>query len=402
MNRVKETSRAVIEFVVEWNSCDCRHRDSFWAENVSMWRDCLPLDLDVRLIGKEAGDSVDVEIDPQEFHQPYAVGKRVLIRPDQFCDILAGGDTVALHPGRYYPQGLLRGVSAVYPQSMAPCRYLGQEKNMLCFDLNHPLAGRPLVFNATLQRVIPVRVERGGRCEDWLETVTAGGPGMQARVDQQPSDFFPLGWAERQDEREDRLFYHAPRLVNHIDSVAEQTVAAFYGNHLRPGMRVLDFMGSWNSHLPQGLDLAGLAVLGLNEQELAQNPLATERVVQDVNRHAQLPFADRRFDAVICSMSVEYLINPRLVFRELSRVLTDNGLLLVTFSNRWFPSKAIRLWGELHEFERMGLVLELFRECGCFTDLHTWSRRGMPRPADDAHGDLPLSDPVYLVGGRKI
>lgn len=402
MDRVTEKSRTVIEFAVEWNSGDCRHRDAFWAENVSMWRDCLPLNLADRLIGTEVGDSVEIEIAPQEFHQPYAPAKRILIRPNQFSDTLAGGDTVSLHPGRYYPQGLLRGVSAVYPQSMAPCRYLGQENNKLRFDLNHPLAGRPLVFSATVRAVLPVRVERGGRCEDWLEAVTTGGPGMQARADEQPSDFFVPGWAERQDEREDRLFYRGPRLVNHIDRVAAQTVAALYDNHLRPGMRVLDFMGSWTSHLPAGLELAGLTVLGLNEQELAQNPLATERVVQDVNRHAQLPFADRRFDAVIWSMSVEYLINPRLVFRELARVLTDNGLLLVTFSNRWFPSKAIRLWGELHEFERMGLVLELFRECGCFTDLHTWSRRGMPRPADDAHGDLPVSDPVYFVGGRKI
>ena len=35
----------------------------------------------------------------------------------------------------------------------------------------------------------------------------------------------------------------------------------------------------------------------------------------------------------------------------------------MTFSDRWFPTKAIELWSELHPFERMGLVLDYF-----FTD----------------------------------
>jgi hypothetical protein len=78
------------------------------------------------------------------------------------------------------------------------------------------------------------------------------------------------------------------------------------------------------------------------------------------------------------------------------------GLLIVTFSNRWFPPKAIQIWQGIHEFERLGLVLEYFLESGRFDDLNTWSLRGLPRPADDKYADrLWLSDPVYAVWGRR-
>ena len=86
----------------------------------------------------------------------------------------------------------------------------------------------------------------------------------------------------------------------------------------------------------------------------------------------------------------------------MSRVLKPGGHLVVTFSNRWFPTKAIRLWTELHEFERMGLVLEYFMQTRAFEDLHTYSMRGLPRPHDDKYfPEFVYSDPLYAVWGRK-
>jgi hypothetical protein len=75
---------------------------------------------------------------------------------------------------------------------------------------------------------------------------------------------------------------------------------------------------------------------------------------------------------------------------------------VVTFSNRWFDPKAIRLWSQLHEFERMGLVLEYFRLDSQFTDLHSYSMRGLERPAHDKYfGQIPYADPIYAVWGRR-
>ena len=127
-----------------------------------------------------------------------------------------------------------------------------------------------------------------------------------------------------------------------------------------------------------------------------------ETVVQDLNLNTRLPFDANSFDAAICTVSVEYLINPLAVFKEISRVLRADGYFIVTFSNRWFPTKAIRIWQELHEFERMGLVLEYFMRSGGFRNLQTYSIRGLPRPHDDRYyPDLRYSDPIYAVWGQK-
>ena len=96
------------------------------------------------------------------------------------------------------------------------------------------------------------------------------------------------------------------------------------------------------------------------------------------------------------------MINPLAAFEEISRVLRNDGYFIVTFSNRWFPTKAIRIWKELHEFERMGLVLEYFIRSGGFKNLQTYSFRGLPRPHDDRYyPDLRYSDPIYAVWGQK-
>jgi SAM-dependent methyltransferase len=174
-----------------------------------------------------------------------------------------------------------------------------------------------------------------------------------------------------------------------------------YDRFLGDGMQVLD-LSSWQSHLPGGHHLGGVVGLGLNKGELDRNPRLTESIVQDLNADPNLPFDADTFDVVLCTVSVEYLIDPVAVFDEVSRVLKPGGYLVITFSNRWFPPKVIQIWTELHEFERMGLVLEYFMQNGAFEDLHTYSMRGLPRPHDDKYfPEYFYSDPVYAVWGRK-
>jgi SAM-dependent methyltransferase len=139
----------------------------------------------------------------------------------------------------------------------------------------------------------------------------------------------------------------------------------------------------------------------MNAEELAANPRLTARVVQDLNVSPELPWHDDSFDCVVNTASIEYLTRPLEVVGEVRRVLRPGGVFAVSFSDRWFPSKAIRVWSELHPFERLGLVLSLLLQAG-FGDLQTETLRGVKRPDDDRHiGQRNFSDPLFAVRGRK-
>ena len=172
---------------------------------------------------------------------------------------------------------------------------------------------------------------------------------------------FPPGFFRRGDPSPDTAFYAFERLVTHIDDRAIATVGALY-EHLGVNGRVLDLMSSWISHFrtpPQHL-----TVLGMNAGELDANSAAAERVVHDLNVDPSLPFADEQFDAAVCCVSVDYLVQPIEVFREVRRVLAPGGQFVCTFSNRCFPSKAIAGWLSTDDEGRCGIVAEYFRRSG--------------------------------------
>jgi SAM-dependent methyltransferase len=178
-------------------------------------------------------------------------------------------------------------------------------------------------------------------------------------------DRFPHGFFDRADPSPDPRFYDSPRLVHHIDERAVDGVGALY-EELGVDGDVLDLMSSWVSHL--GTPPRSLTVLGLNEVELAANPMATSRVVQDLNADPRLPFADASFDAVLNCVSVDYLVRPVEVLAEVARVLRPGGLSVCTFSNRCFPTKAVRGWLSVPEQARPGIVADYHRLAGGFAE----------------------------------
>jgi len=172
---------------------------------------------------------------------------------------------------------------------------------------------------------------------------------------------FPEGFFDRSDPTDDAGFYSFPRMVTHIDDGAIDAVGQLYAE-LGVSGRVLDLMSSWISHLPAKPQ--HLTVLGMNAEELQANPMADEHVVHDLNQDPALPFADDFFDDVLCAVSVDYLTRPIEVFAEVSRVLVPGGRFVCTFSNRCFPTKAIRGWLANDDNARCGIVAEYFTRSG--------------------------------------
>jgi SAM-dependent methyltransferase len=176
-----------------------------------------------------------------------------------------------------------------------------------------------------------------------------------------PDDVFPPGFFDRADPHPDSDFYEPPRLVTHIDDAAIAAVGDLY-TELGLDGDVLDLMSSWISHFPQRP--RRLTGLGMNAAELAANPMLDGHVVHDLNADPTLPFADATFDDATCCVSVDYLIHPVAVFAEVARVLRPGGRFVVTFSNRCFPSKAIRGWLATTDEQHVQIVGAYFAQAG--------------------------------------
>jgi len=216
------------------------------------------------------------------------------------------------------------------------------------------------------------------------------------------ADFTPLaGFAEPYEppHADDPAFYAQPRIVDHLDRTALEQWRVLTGRFVTNGMAVLDLMASHDSHLPDDVHPARLAGLGMNATELVHNAKLTERIVHDLNADTTLPFASGEFYVVLCALSIEYLVRPEAVLREAKRVLKPGGTCLVSVSERWFPPKAVNPWPTLHPFARVAWVLRHLQRAG-FTDLHTESLRGLPRPSDDKYiRQTRFADPLYAVWG---
>jgi SAM-dependent methyltransferase len=400
LERTHPRAMASMAFTLQWSSEQARHTDCLVARKLNLWRDIIPSPMKSSLVDRPPG---------HEESRRFRVGELVPDYRDSDCLVIPHKAFnrhlrrcyIEPRSGRFYPKGFIGGVRGIFPEDITPFRLGAVEDGGLVVDLNHPLAGREISLQARILDIWDGREEHGGACQDIAEMVTSNGPGMQARWRSQPTDF----WSDlpflRLDPSPDNEFYAKARMVHHLDSTALDQVARLYGRLLPVGSRLLDLMSSWTSHLPVHLHPSHVVGLGMNAEELDANPLLGQRLVHDLNLDPRLPFDTGSFDAVICTVSVEYLTKPLEVFAEVRRVLRPGGRFVATFANRWFPPKVIKVWQDVHEFERMGLVLEYFHQTG-FSRLETWSIRGLPRPRDDKYvSQMDASDPIYAVWGER-
>jgi hypothetical protein len=196
----------------------------------------------------------------------------------------------------------------------------------------------------------------------------------------------------RVDESPDPDFYSFPRKVVHIDDAAIEAVKQLFLEVLPPDGVILDLLSSWRSHWPAALPKQALVGLGLNAEEMAENPHLDEYVVHDVNADPRLPFDDNVFDAAVLTVSIQYLTKPIEVFQQVNRVLKPGGRFVVIFSNRMFPTKAVAVWRSMGDAQHFKLINSYFHYAGNFVDLESQDRT--PSADED-------TDPVYVVMARK-
>lgn len=166
-----------------------------------------------------------------------------------------------------------------------------------------------------------------------------------------------------------------------LDAAQERKIAlVFHKLQLKPGDRVLDIGCGWGNVVLRAAQL-GCQVTGLTlaveqaryvEAEAARRGLS-DRVKVVVQEARELPFDDASFDKVVTIGATEQIADIDVVFREVSRVMTDEGLCLqhsITASNEpyvmtpdlefmikhIFPTGRVKPLGEyINSFEAAGL-----------------------------------------------
>jgi len=114
----------------------------------------------------------------------------------------------------------------------------------------------------------------------------------------------------------------------------------------------------------------------------------------DLNVDPKLPYDDNSFDVVTCVVSIDYLIDPIAILKEVNRVLRPGGKVLISQSNRCFPSKAIAMWLNMNDRQHLELINGYLKYAGGFGDVQAF----------DITATLPdkgYRDPMFIVQAIK-
>ena len=257
------------------------------------------------------------------------------------------------------------------------------------------------------------------------------------------------------DASADTTFYQNPNFVTHTDNGYIKSLQDVYRKFLpfsdkrlnndthegdKDGLLVLDLMSSHVSHFPQDVlsRIRRVDVHGMNREELLENNARRSTngniYVRDLNANPSLvglvdPLLvdhdktesslsttspgneynqhDRShqiyYDAVTCCVGIQYLQEPEAVLAEVGRVLRPNtGVIIISFTNRFFYQKAIQGWINRGMNERARLVKDYIRAAGGFDEddiqivgdgVKVWNQLG-------SIGGL-LGDPFVAIVARR-
>jgi len=399
---IDEQQNLSILIALQWQDELVTYTDSHFVLKTNFWRDIYPPVFDYQIKRAELNQTLNIKYKAGDLIDNQFNANHIKTIPlGQFNRYYSG--RIAIEPaiGRFYPRGMIEGIADCFKMDNRPFRILDKTEDRLTIDLNHPLAQFPLKVSATITDIFDANQQNGGRCNDIAETITTNGPGFQvlSTIAYDFSQGMPFA---RKIEEDDGLFYDAIETTIPVDQVAIEQLQQFYREHISDNSSVLDLMAATESYLPETLKNIDLTGLGVKEDDLNSNKQLNHSILHNINTQPELPFKEETFDAVICSFGIEYITQPIKIFEQVARILKPGGVFLVAFSDRFFDKKAIALWDDLHSFERMGLVLEYFRQTDQFNALQSQSIRGLVRHEDDPFiNKTAFSCPMFMLSGKK-
>ncbi len=169
---------------------------------------------------------------------------------------------------------------------------------------------------------------------------------------------------EKIDIADDQIFYQQPRYVHHLSDSFRIRLTKLYSEYLLNHHVILDLMSSWVSHLPDDVKYKKVIGHGMNEAELSSNQRLDKFWVQNLNKTQNMPIEDSSIDVGLIVAGWQYLQFPEKVSLELSRVIKSDSLLIISFTNRAFWTKAPNIWTYSSEEKRIEYVTSVLTSNG--------------------------------------
>ena len=168
----------------------------------------------------------------------------------------------------------------------------------------------------------------------------------------------------KSDISDDEIFYQRPRFVHHLSDSFRTRLTSLYSEYLLKHYIILDLMSSWVSHLPPNIRYKKVIGHGMNEAELSSNERLDRFFVQNLNKKQNMPIEDSSVDVGLIVAGWQYLQYPEKVSLELSRVIKSDSLLIISFTNRAFWTKAPNIWTYSSEEKRIEYVTSVLTSNG--------------------------------------
>lgn len=169
---------------------------------------------------------------------------------------------------------------------------------------------------------------------------------------------------DKSDISDDEIFYQQPRFVHHLSDSFRTRLTSLYSEYLLNHHIILDLMSSWVSHLPTNIRYKKVIGHGMNQAELSSNERLDSNFVQNLNKKQNMPIEDSSIDVGLIVAGWQYLQYPEKVSLELSRIIKSDSLLIISFTNRAFWTKAPNIWTYSSEEKRIEYVTSVLTANG--------------------------------------
>ena len=151
---------------------------------------------------------------------------------------------------------------------------------------------------------------------------------------------FPTDSLYKIDDTDDTAAATADAIVRRADVLTPSAIRGLVSRLVVDDTPIiLDLTANRESHIPDVVRPSKVVGVGLNERNLAENPTLDEYLHHDLSQTPSLPFDDNTFDAALCTVYIDFMVDPVAVFAEVARVLKPGGSFLVIFSHCY-----VKLW----------------------------------------------------------